>query len=346
MSICSDYLESDTMPTPANTKDANSTPDTERRLRSARGPRAGDNDRAPTESLALLQALQSSLEPEVVVDTFARRLGEQFGVEGIAFDHPEYGRNWGAKSKHAFAARLKLDGTALGRLEFYRQRAFAPRERHELNELTGLLLHPLRNALTHACLQKQAFEDALTGLLNRQALARMLPRELAAAERQGQPLTLLMLDMDFLKPINDNLGHAAGDRALQDMAHAITGALRQSDLAFRIGGDEFIVVLPATEESGARTVVERIRQALADIARASRPRGKTAKQGLEVTFSAGIAASTPGITADALLDQADRAMYQAKHAGRNRNSTAAPQLVPPPAPDFAAERTAARMSRR
>lgn len=328
------------MPTPAHTKDASPNADPERRARAARGPRAAraaDRDHAPGESLALLQALQSSLEPEVVVDTFARRLGEQFGVEGIAFDHPEYGRNWGAKGKHAYAARLKLDGAALGRLEFYRKRAFAPRERHELGVLTDLLLHPLRNALSHAYLQKQAFEDGLTGLLNRQALGRMLPRELAAAERQDQPLTLVMLDLDFLKPINDSLGHAAGDRVLQEMAHAINGALRQSDLAFRIGGDEFIILLPATQETGARTVVERIRQALADTA---------AKDGPAVAFSAGIATSTPGVTADALLDQADQAMYRAKHAGRNRDGTAARKPAPPPAPDFAAERAAAKMSRR
>ncbi len=331
-------------PTPANINDASM--DAERKPRAARGSRPTGRERAPSESLALLQALQSSLEPGVVVETFARRLGEQFGVEGIAFDHPEYGRNWGAKGKHAFAARLKLDGTALGRLELYRQRAFGPRERHELSVLTELLLHPLRNALTHACLQKQAFEDALTGLLNRQALGRMLPRELAAAERQGQPLTLVMLDMDFLKPINDSLGHAAGDRALQDMAHAITDALRQSDLAFRIGGDEFILVLPATEESGAHTVVERIRQALAHGTGSSRGGAKAAQRSPDVTFSAGIATSVPGITADALLDQADAAMYRAKRAGRNRDDTAIRELVPPPAPDFAAERAAAQMSRR
>lgn len=308
--------------------------------------RAADRTRTRAEPLALLRALQRSLEPDVVVETFVRSLREGFAVDGVAFDHPEYGRQWGAKGDHAFAARLKLDGTALGRLEFYRRQAFGRRERSELSELAELLLHPLHNALTHACLQKQAFEDGLTGLLNRQALERMLPRELAAAERQGRPLALVMIDLDLLKPINDTWGHAAGDRALQGVAGAITASLRQSDLAFRLGGDEFMLLLPATDEAGARTVVGRVREMLAE---AAGQRDTTARPGLEgkdVTFSAGIAASSPGESAADLIERADRAMYRAKHAGGNRDGTARRGRSQPRAPDFSVERIAARMAPR
>lgn len=300
--------------------------------------------RGRAEPLALLRALQRSLEPQVVVDTFVRTLREGFDVDGVAFDHPEYGRQWGARGDHAFATRLKLDGAALGKLEFYRRQAFGRRERSELNELAELLLRPLHNALTHACLQKQAFEDGLTGLLNRQALERMLPRELAAAERLGRPLTLVMIDVDLLKPINDTWGHAAGDRALKNMAAAISGALRQSDLAFRLGGDEFMLLLPATDEAGARTVVERVREMLSRDA-GLRQAG-TGPDGRNVTFSAGIAVGTPGVSAADLIEQADRAMYRAKHAGGNRDGTAARVRARPRAPDFAAERIAAKMARR
>lgn len=311
-----------------------------------RASRDTARDRARAEPLALLRALQRSLEPEVVVETFVRRLRAGYAVDGVAFDHPEYGGQWGDKGDHAFAAPLKLDGTALGKLEFYRRQAFGRRERSELNELAKLLLHPLHNALTHACLQKQAFEDGLTGLLNRQALERMLPRELAAAERQGQLLTLVMIDLDLLKPINDTWGHAAGDRALRDVAGAITAALRQSDLAFRLGGDEFMLLLPATDEAGARTVIERVRAALAE--RTGQPAASPRSGGDsgDITFSAGIAASTPEISAADLIEQADRAMYRAKHAGGNRDGTAGRLRSRPRAPDFAAERVAARMAPR
>ena len=333
------------MPTSSQMEVTTAKPCADRRSRTLRGRRAEDH-RPSNGSLALLQALQSSLEPGVVVETFARRLGEQFGVEGLTFDHPEYARYWGDKAERPFAARLKLDGTLLGRLEFHRRRAFAPSERRELGALTELLLHPLRNALAHASLQKQAFEDGLTGLLNRQALRRMLPRELASAERLGQPLTLVMIDMDRLKPINDELGHAAGDRALQVLARAISSALRQSDLGFRIGGDEFVVLLPATPEAGAWTVVDRIIQALNEEARKTRCIGTRRRPCPAVTFSAGMATSTPGIAPEALLDAADRAMYQAKQVRRQRAGTTEPQAQHAAMPRLAAQGTARRGARR
>lgn len=311
-----------------------------------RGPRDREWSRSRAERLALLRALQRSLQPEVVVETFVRRLREGFAVDGVAFDHPEYGRRWGARGDHAFAARLKLDGTALGKLEFYRREAFGRRERCELNELAELLLHPLHNALMHACLQKQALEDGLTGLLNRQALERMLPRELAAAERQGRPLALVMIDVDLLKPINDTWGHAAGDRVLQAVAAAITGALRQSDLAFRLGGDEFMLLLPATDEAGARTVIERIRKVLAQGVGLAEENPQPGMDSKHITFSAGVAASLPGMSPADLTERADRAMYRAKHAGGNRDGTTRGVRSRPRAPDFATERVAARIAPR
>lgn len=286
--------------------------------------------------LELLRELQRSLEPEVVMDTFASRLREHFAVEGFTLEHPEHRLHWGAEGEHAFAASLELDGDAVGHLEFYRQRAFGRRERDELALLADLLLQPLRNALAHASLQKQAFEDGLTGLLNRQALDRMLPRELAAAERNGQTTALVMIDLDCLKQINDTGGHAAGDQALRRIAQAIAASLRQSDLAFRIGGDEFMLLLPATSPDGAMRVVERIQGILRD---AGELDGQT------LTFSAGIASSATGIAPDYLIEQADQAMYLAKRAGKNRalSSTTMPQR--PGQPDFSADRIAARMAR-
>ncbi len=310
------------MPRPNTTVASPKPPSARRPVRSARPGESG-TDRSRAEPLALLRALQGSLEPEVVVETFVDRLRQHYAVDGAAFDHPEFGRQWGARRAHAFAAPLNVDGTALGKLEFYRRQAFGSRERNELSELAELLLQPLRNALTHACLQKQAFADGLTGLLNRQALDRMLPRELAAADRQGRPLTLVVIDMDRLKSINDTWGHAAGDRALKSLAEAIASSLRQSDLAFRLGGDEFLLLLPATGEAGGMRVVERIRERLA---RATGHAGAApqAAVGCErISFSAGIAASTPGVAAADLIELADRAMYGEKRKAANREGAAA-----------------------
>ena len=286
--------------------------------------------------LELLRELQRSLEPEVVVDTFANRLHEHFAVEGFTFEHPDHRLHWGTEGEPAFAASLDLEGDSLGRLAFYRQRAFGRRERDELARLADLLLQPLRNALAHASLQKQAFEDALTGLLNRQALDRMLPRELATAERNGQPMALVMIDLDCLKQINDTGGHAAGDEALRRVAQAISGSLRQSDLAFRVGGDEFMLLLPATGADGAMMVVERIQGFL---------RGGATLHGQTLAFSAGIARSAPGIAPDYLIEQADQAMYLAKRAGKGRVLSSTTTASRAGRPDFSADRIAARMAR-
>lgn len=301
-----------TVPAPAATVPPAKPP---RRPGRARLP-AADNAPERPEPLALLRALQRSLEPSVVVETFARRLHDHYALEGVAFEHPEFGLRWGDRREHAFAARLKVDGTPLGQLEIYRQRAFGPRERSELKELSELLLHPLRNAISHACLQKQACEDALTGLLNRQALDRMLPRELAAAERNGQTLALVVIDVDHLKRINDSFGHAAGDQLLNKVALALSGALRRSDMAFRMGGDEFVLLLPATGEAGAVKVLARIRQALRH--QSALPEGTPGADPADypIRFSSGVATSGPGVDAATLFEAADRAMYRAKLAGR------------------------------
>lgn len=251
---------------------------------------------------------------------------------------------WIVRIEPAFATALGFDGTDFGRLAFHRKRRFGRREREELRRLAGLLLHPLRNALLHAELNKQVCEDSLTGLFNRQALARMLPRELAAAVRSGLVASLVMIDLDFLKQVNDTRGHQAGDRALCCLAKAITGSLRQSDLAFRVSGDEFMLVLPATDSASAVRVVVRIQsRLLLEVSACATVTGADISA-YPLTFSAGIAASAPGITPEQLIRQADQAMYRAKKAGRGRAVEAEAVHGRAPREDFAVPGIAATMS--
>jgi diguanylate cyclase (GGDEF)-like protein len=154
--------------------------------------------------------------------------------------------------------------------------------------------------------------DALTGIPNRRTLGEVLRRELARAERSGQALAVLLLDLDGFKAINDSLGHAAGDAALRTLAQCASDVIRTGDLVARIGGDEFVVVLPATSAAHASEIGERIR---ARLARASRP-GPT----LEVSM--GVALSTQAERGPhALLAAADQSLYRDKAArGRLRES--------------------------
>ncbi len=153
-----------------------------------------------------------------------------------------------------------------------------------------------------------ASRDALTGLANRRALMSRLRRAVERARRQGSPLSVLLMDLDKFKPINDRLGHAAGDEVLRIVAARLRQHFRAGDVVARLGGDEFCVLLQGTGESDVRALVHKVHAALA----APMGRGGHA---LSVGCSVGVATLDAGLGADALLDRADRALYRAKRHG-------------------------------
>ncbi|MCZ2407974.1 MAG: diguanylate cyclase [Burkholderiales bacterium] len=161
-------------------------------------------------------------------------------------------------------------------------------------------------------LQALATLDPLTGLLNRRAFVRAAEAELARARRQGSPLSLLMLDLDHFKSINDHFGHPKGDEVLREVARLMTHTVRHTDRIARYGGEEFILLLPDTSEAHALHLAEKLRQTLANttIAHLATP----------VTASIGLACLPVHSTMDldTLLQHVDCALYEAKHQGRNR----------------------------
>ncbi len=169
-----------------------------------------------------------------------------------------------------------------------------------------------------------AERDDLTGLHNRRYIMDVLSSLLARAERDGQPFTICIIDLDHFKRINDRFGHAAGDQVLVAFSRLVESELRGMDFVAhnvadgasfgRYGGEEFILLLPATRLDGAQTAAERLR---AKQAAARHPAAPI------VTLSAGIAEHRPGEDAESLLRRADRALYEAKYAGRNRVHRAA-----------------------
>jgi diguanylate cyclase (GGDEF)-like protein len=155
--------------------------------------------------------------------------------------------------------------------------------------------------------------DALTGALNRRGLEALLEREAARAERTGEPLTLLVVDLDGFKAVNDRHGHLWGDRVLCRVADLLASESRASDRVARLGGDEFVVVLAATDAEGARIVARRIQRAIAAV---DLLEGCPTREQLErVTISIGVAS---GLAPRELVARADSALYAAKRAGRNR----------------------------
>jgi diguanylate cyclase (GGDEF)-like protein len=159
-------------------------------------------------------------------------------------------------------------------------------------------------------LSEQAHTDSLTGLANRAQLAQAFQR---AANEGALPLSILMLDIDHFKRINDEHGHATGDAVLRQIAETLRGQIRREDVACRLGGEEFCVLLPRTEDAAARRLAERLREAIEVL------HFRHNEAVLALTASIGvISTSTPGERLDPMLHAADKKLYEAKFGGRNR----------------------------
>jgi len=189
-----------------------------------------------------------------------------------------------------------------------------------LGHLAAIVGFCIDSACNRARLVRAGLTDELTGWHNRRYLNARLREELARAQRQGCTVAMLMIDLDELKEINDSCGHLAGDEAIREVAARIEAEVRSSDTAARFGGDEFVVLLPATAPAEARLLAERIRRAVAASPVELGP-------GLlrSVTLSVGVAGLVPTsreadlkALGERLLAEADAALYRAKTAGRNR----------------------------
>ncbi|HET6334510.1 MAG TPA: diguanylate cyclase [Polyangiales bacterium] len=174
-----------------------------------------------------------------------------------------------------------------------------------------------------------ATTDMLTGLLNRRAFLEWATRELRRAERYRDSLSVVVLDVDHFKQVNDRYGHATGDNVLAFVGSMLPKAVRSCDVVARYGGEEFVLALPSTPLQGAVLVAERARRTLEE-ATVQAGNGSS----VPVTASFGVAQLNSGETIDQLIDRADRAMYAAKSGGRNRVETA--ESLPDPRPHASA----------
>jgi diguanylate cyclase (GGDEF)-like protein len=157
--------------------------------------------------------------------------------------------------------------------------------------------------------------DYLTGAANRRFFFEVFQRELDRAQRYQRPLTIAFIDLDEFKVVNDQLGHQVGDQILCNVVARISAQLRKTDLLARIGGDEFIILLPETDQDLSHTIISRIQSGLANEMQSNR---------WPVTFSIGVVTTSQiAITPDALIKQADAIMYSVKRGGKNAVAYAA-----------------------
>lgn len=262
----------------------------------------------------LASLLQSSLELEQVLATYYRELNGIIPLSGLAYvnESADVKFNTGRKSTHSCGYRLITQQDHLGELTLFRNKRFSEANLQVIEDTLGSLLCPLRNSLQYREALVASLTDPLTGAGNRLALENTLSREIELAKRHKSPLAMLLVDVDDFKVINDQWGHKAGDKVLKMIVSKLKQVNRQTDLVYRYGGEEFVILLNETSQSGAEVIAERIRSAI------EKASISTAGHALSITVSLGSAALKPSDSKDRLFQRADKALYQAKRSGKNR----------------------------
>jgi diguanylate cyclase (GGDEF)-like protein len=204
-----------------------------------------------------------------------------------------------------------VGGEVIGTVLAQTPRPVGAEDRRQIEDAVGQAAPVIANLRNLAVAERRASTDALTGLANARAVQEALPRMLAQAGRQASPLSAVMLDLDHFKSINDTHGHQTGDETLAAVGHLLRRVVRASDLAGRWGGEEFVLLLPDTDATGAAVLAEKVRAAVAELVVPGLP--------APVTASFGVASHPEHAgSGTQLIGAADAALYAAKAAGRNR----------------------------
>lgn len=264
-----------------------------------------------------------ALEPGTVFDVSGSYCSHALEVDGpVGFHfagrseiqtHPCY-RDF--KLESYIGCPIKINGVLYGTVNFSR---FAPTD--PFNRDDYILIELLADTLSYIFYKKQTGEellalartDDLTGLPNRRASMERLTEQVDLAHRSGADLSLLCIDLDFFKSINDRWGHSAGDAALINFARVASGLGRKTDYCGRMGGEEFVFVFPNSGTAAALKIGNRLREVLA-----SRPVELGNGESVHMSLSAGLASLQPGESLESLLVRADKALYSAKEKGRDR----------------------------
>jgi diguanylate cyclase (GGDEF)-like protein len=227
-------------------------------------------------------------------------------------------------AKHRIGAPIVVDGRTWGMVVALRDRPgpFPCEDEKRIARFAQLASVAVANAHARERLATQALTDPLTGLANRRAFDQRLGEETERAVRHERELSLIIVDVDHFKLINDRFGHATGDRVLMHLARDMQAVMRNGDLLARIGGDEMAMILADCPPSQAADVAHRMLEAIVEDTSLSQRHG--------VTLSIGVAGLTAGRSAEDLLRLADQALYRAKNSGRNQVVTDEPEMSPSP----------------
>ncbi|MBP9722576.1 MAG: GGDEF domain-containing protein [Gammaproteobacteria bacterium] len=268
----------------------------------------------------LSHILQLSLETDKILQLFFKQVKLTFKLSKLLYIHKDYDLSilLGNRAttvttnvknfKNIKSYELFYQKEYLGEINVISKIKLPPSKILELKSYVNLLILPLRNSLMYTKAIKETRIDALTQTGNRLALIEDLQYHFNLAARYNSQLSVLFIDIDYFKKINDQYGHIAGDRVLFTLGHTLKTIVRKSDLLYRFGGEEFVIILENTNKLGAVNLAKKIKQHF----------NKNKINALEITVSIGIATKTNSDNCESLMERADKALYTAKERGRNR----------------------------
>lgn len=260
-------------------------------------------------------ALQTTLDFHELLAIFSEKIKPIIPHTAYEFRHDAFDLDItnGIKTDHYISYGLQYDNQRLGELKLMRHNRFQESEIKHLENLLMLFCYALKNVTLYQQAIRMAHTDPLTNVRNRSAFDDTILREFQLAKRKQSALSIIFLDIDHFKHLNDTYGHACGDFALAAVASWVKEALRGSDIVFRYGGEEFVIILSDAHKEGAAMIAERIRHEI--------DTHSLLFEGHQLHITASLGTSTlsnEDATVSNLVQRADHAMYIAKQNGRNQ----------------------------
>lgn len=258
--------------------------------------------------------LQTTLDVYDLLKRFHQVLQTKINYHSFEFTHQEsnHALTLGTRAPYEVLFSLNHNNESLGEIRFTKLSDFQECDREQISEALSQLIYPLRNAISYQAVVMHSVTCSLTGLGNRCAFDQTIQREISLAKRHRTSFALLLLDIDNFKQINDSFGHLSGDAILREMGQLLMQQKRNSDQAFRYGGEEFAIILHQSTKVGAAQVAERIRAHIEhyDFMIKGKP--------MHITVSMGLTHVSAQDTFETLFERVDRALYLAKSKGKNQ----------------------------
>lgn len=273
----------------------------------------------------LSHVLQLSLDTDKVLQTFFKHVKQGLKLTKLLYVNKSHDINYllgskinNSQTKNKYLKKFELfyQDNFLGEIHVASKHKFTPSYVLELRTYINHLILPLNNALLYSQAVKATKTDGLTGLSNKLSLIEDLNYHFNLSKRFNSPLSVIFIDLDHFKKINDTYGHIVGDKILAHLAKLLKGNIRKSDIAYRYGGEEFVIILENTNQKGALNLAKKLN----NIVKKQQIHVSNQVESIKfnITISLGIATKSSKDSPESLMHRADQALYTAKEQGRDK----------------------------